>query len=306
MSLDVHPQLLRTLRAVIETGSFTGASERLGFTQSAVSKQVAALESAAGVQLFRRGSRGVEPTAAGLRLAGRAAAVIDQLDAARRELDAVPAPVGGRVALGGFPTTAMVLVPRALARLRAEHPSVQVDYVESSTPVQLRRLRAGRLDLAVVAAGEGLPDWDLTGVETEELPSAPLMVAVAAGHRFARAGRVEVAELADEVWIAGRDVRGEPQFGAWPTLPRPVIGAELSEWSSRFGYVAAGLGITTVPGLAVDALPAGVVAVAVEDPRWRGRGMLLAHVGRLDPAASLVRDVLHQVSGAIATAARGK
>lgn len=93
MSLDVHPQLLRTLRAVIETGSFTGASERLGFTQSAVSKQVAALESAAGVQLFRRGSRGVEPTAAGLRLAGRAAAVIDQLDAARRELDAVPAPL---------------------------------------------------------------------------------------------------------------------------------------------------------------------------------------------------------------------
>ena len=63
MGLDVHPQLLRTLRAVIETGSFTGASERLGFTQSAVSKQVAALESAAGVQLFRRGSRGVEPTA---------------------------------------------------------------------------------------------------------------------------------------------------------------------------------------------------------------------------------------------------
>src|SRR5690606_41384411 len=144
----------------------------------------------------RRGPGGVEPRARARRLAGRGAAGSDHLAPARRELDAVPAPVGGRVALGGFPTTAMVLVPRALARLRAEHPSVQVDYVESSTPVQLRRLRAGRLDLAVVAAGEGLPDWDLTDVETEELPSAPLMVAVAAGHPFARPRRAGVADVA--------------------------------------------------------------------------------------------------------------
>src|SRR5690349_21406031 len=155
--MDVHPQLLRALRAVLDTGSLTAASERLGFTQSALSKQMATLEAAAGAQLFRRGPRGVEPTEAATRLAARAATILDQLDAAERELASLSAPLGGRVALGGFPTTAMRLVPRTIARVRASHPAIDVDFLESSTPVQIRRLRAGRLDLAILAVGSGLP-----------------------------------------------------------------------------------------------------------------------------------------------------
>ncbi|MBM2614252.1 LysR family transcriptional regulator [Actinoplanes sp. LDG1-06] len=300
MSLDVHPQLLRALRAVLDTGSLTAASEQLGFTQSALSKQIAALETAAGTQLFRRGPRGVEPTEAGHRLAVRAAAILDQFDAAQRELDDLAAPLGGRVALGGFPTTAMALVPRTIARVRAEHPSVGIDFQESSTPVQIRRLRAGRLDLAILSSGEGLPDWDLTGVELERLPSGRLMVAVSRRHRLARAGRVGVAELADEAWIAGRGARGEPQFGAWPTVPHPSVVAELGDWSARLGFVAAGLGITTVPSLAADALPSGVVAVEVDDPGWEGRSMGLARIGALTPQAAAVRVALFQEARLIA------
>ncbi|WP_250036321.1 LysR family transcriptional regulator [Paractinoplanes maris] len=292
MSLDVHPQLLRALRAVLETGSLTAASERLGFTQSALSKQIASLESAAGVRLLRRGPRGVEPTEAGHRLAARAAAVLDQLDAAQRELADLAAPVGGRVALGGFPTTAMRLVPRTIARLRADHPSIRIDFLESSTNVQIRRLRAGRLDLALLSSGEGLPDWDLTGIEAERLPSGPLLLAVGKQHRLARTGRVAVADLAGEEWIAGRGARGEPQFGAWPTLPSPRVTAELADWSTRLGFVAAGLGVTTVPSLAAGALPDGVVCVEVDDPQWTGRQLLLARVGTLTGPARAVRSAL--------------
>ncbi|MFL6126760.1 LysR family transcriptional regulator, partial [Actinophytocola sp.] len=249
MSLNVHPQLLRALRAVLETGSLTAASERLGFTQSALSKQIAALEAATGAELFRRGPRGVEPTEAGNRLAARAATILDQLDAAQRELADLSAPLGGRVALGGFPTTAMRLVPGAIARVRAEHPAIEIGFLESSTPVQIRRLRAGRLDLAILSSGEGLPGWDLTGIELERLPAGALLLAVGPRHRLARAERVAVADLEEEDWIAGRGARGEPQFGAWPTLRRPRVVAELGDWSARLGFVAAGLGVTTVPSL---------------------------------------------------------
>ncbi|KAA0931860.1 LysR family transcriptional regulator [Streptomyces apricus] len=300
MAFDVHPQLLRALRAVLETGSFTAASERLGFTQSALSKQIGALESAAGTQLFRRGPRGVEPTAAAQRLASRAVTVLDQLDAAARELADHAQPLGGRVALGGYPTTAMDLVPRTIARVRARHPSVEVVFLESSTPVQIRRLRAGRLDLALLARGEGLPDWDLTGIETEPLPSGPLCVAMSERHRLAHLRRVPVAELADEEWVAGRGARGEPQFGAWPTLSHPRITAELGEWSTRLGFVAAGLGITTIPSLAAGVLPGGVVALPVADPAWRGRSMVLAHVGTLTAATAAVRSELVEIARAVA------
>lgn len=300
MSLDVHPHLLRALRAVLDTGSLTAASERLGFTQSALSKQIAALETAAGTQLFRRGPRGVEPTEAGTRLAARAATILDQFDAAQRELDNLAAPLGGRVALGGFPTAAMALVPRAIARVRAAHPSIEIDFLESSTVVQIRRLRAGRLDLALLGVGEDLPDYDLTGIERERLPAGPLLLAVGRQHRLARAQRVPVADLTGEQWIAGRGARGEPQFGAWPTLREPKVVAELSDWSTRLGFVASGLGVTTVPSLAAGAVPADVVCVAVDDPGWTGRELVLARIGALSGPAAAVRSALAVEARAIA------
>ncbi|SDO66533.1 LysR family transcriptional regulator [Lentzea jiangxiensis] len=298
--LDVHPQLLRALRAVVETGSLTAASERLGFTQSALSKQIAALEAATGTRLFDRGPRGVEPTAAGSRLAVRAAVILDQYEVAHRELEDLPAPLGGRIALGGFPTTALRLVPRAIARVRADHPSVEVEFLESSTPVQIRRLRAGRVDLAILASGEDLPGWDLTGVEVEPLLSGALLLAVGRRHRLAGARRVPVAELAGEGWVVGRGARGEPQFGAWPTVAQPRVVAELGDWSARFGFVAAGLGITTIPGLAAAALPDGVVCVEVDDPGWAGRSMGLAWIGSLTAPAAAVRAALVEEARLIA------
>jgi DNA-binding transcriptional LysR family regulator len=303
MSLDVHPQVLRALRAVLETGSLTAASERLGFTQSALSKQIAVLEAAAGTRLFRRGPRGVEPTEAGHRLAARAATILDQLDAAERDLAGLSAPLDGEVALGGFPTTAMRLAPRTMARVRATHPAIRIEFLEASTPVQIRRLRAGRLDLAILAAGADLPDYDLTGIELEPLPAGRLVLAVSRRHRLAGSDRVTVADLADEGWIVGRGARGEPQFGAWPTIQgRPRVVAELGDWSARLGFVAAGLGITTVPRLVAGALPDGVVCVEVDDPGYTGRSMMLARIGGLSGPASAVRSALFHEARAIAAA----
>ncbi len=283
---------MRALRAVAETGSLTAAADRLGYTQSALSKQLAALEQAAEAVLLVRQARGVELTEAGRRLAVRTSSILDQLDAAQRELQTLDTPVGGAVTLGGFPTTAMHLAPAAISRARAHYPNIDVEFVESSTPVQLRRLRAGRLDLAIIALGRDLPDWDTTGIELEQLASGQLRVAVSERHPIAHMDTVDATELADETWIAGTGAPGEPQFGAWPTLASPHIGARLREWSARLGFVSAGLGITTVPGLLASSLPRGVVAVKVEDRAFNGRSMHLAWIGRLEPAAAALRDAV--------------
>ncbi|MHA3701262.1 LysR family transcriptional regulator [Jatrophihabitans sp. YIM 134969] len=302
MALDVHPQLLRALLAVLETGSFTEAAEALGFTQSALSKQVAALEHAAGVTLFERQARGVRPTKAASRLARRATAVLDQLDVAERELDDLAQPLHGALALGGFPATAAHLVPGALARLRAEHPTLAVTFAEGPTPVLLRRLRAGRLDLAVVAATVATSAEDLAGLLTERLPSGRLQVAVSRHHRLAHLERVPVGELAGEQWVAGRGVRGEPQFGPWPTLDDPTVVVRLADWHARLAFVAAGLGITTVPSLVAGTVPDDVVTLDVDDPERGGGGLLLAHAAELGHAGAALRRALVAVAREIADA----
>jgi DNA-binding transcriptional LysR family regulator len=292
MSMDVSTQQLRALRAVVELGSLTAAAERLGFTQSALSKQMAALESATGTALLRRGPRGAEPTAAGLRFARRAAVVLDELEAAEHELAGPEGALVERVALGAFPTAMVQLVPGAAARLRLDSPGLEVEFLSSSTPVQLRRLATGRLQLAVVAVDLVAGEHDLGAFTVEHLPAGPLLVAVPTGHRLARAGRVDVADLEGESWVVGRGQGGDPQFGAWPTLVGPRVVTELTDWPARLGFVAAGLGITCVPTLAADGLPPGVSTVQVDDPALRSRSLLLASAGPLTPGQRAVRQAL--------------
>src|SRR5690242_6538281 len=83
---DFSPVGLRVLREVAQSGSFSAAANSLGYTQSAVSRQIAALETVAGRRLFERSRQGAVMTPAGARLLASAARVLDELDAARREL----------------------------------------------------------------------------------------------------------------------------------------------------------------------------------------------------------------------------
>src|SRR5687767_8801872 len=138
---------LRVLGAVTEAGSFSAAAAALGYTQSAVSRQVAALEAAAGRRLFERRHDGVRLTPAGGRLLARAGAMLAELDAARRELDGLAA-AAGPVRLGAFASAGAALVPAALSALARTDPQVEVTLREGTTPSLVRALRAGAIDLA--------------------------------------------------------------------------------------------------------------------------------------------------------------
>ncbi|GIJ45247.1 LysR family transcriptional regulator [Virgisporangium aliadipatigenens] len=262
---------LRVVREVADTGSFTAAAEALGYTQSAISRQVAAMEAAAGTALFERFARGVRPTAAGAVLAAHAATVLGAVDTAERDLAGLRDRLAGRLRLGAFPAAGAVLVPRALARLRAAHPGLAVTIEEGATPALLSRLRSARLDVIVIGTGQGLPDYDLGELRQHPLVTDDLRVAVPSTHRLSRKARVTPADLSAETWIVGRGARGEPQFGAWPTLADPRIGHTTRSWTTRLGMVAAGLGVALLPGIAADSVPRGVTAVRVHDPAWHGR-----------------------------------
>lgn len=265
---------LRVVHQVATTGSFTRAAEALGYTQSAVSRQVAATEAAAGAPLFHRGGRGVALTPAGAVLVRRATEILADLASTELELAGLRDRLAGRLTVGAYPTAAMALVPRAMAQVVSGHPGLAVILEDASTPALLRRVRAGRLDVVVIGVGQGLPEYDLGELRQTTLLHGNLLVAVADTHRLAERTAVTVPELAREHWIAGEGAPGEPQFGAWPTLTNPRIVSTARSWSTRLGLVAAGMGITVVPELARPALPVGVRAVTVTDSHWAGRATI--------------------------------
>lgn len=262
---------LRVVREVATLGSFTAAARSLGYSQPAISRQVAAMEAAAGVPLFVRNARGVSPSAAGAAVVARAGRILADVDSLRRDLDGLGDRLAGRVRLGVFPAAAAVLAPRAIARLAGEHPGLQIRLTEGSTPALLREVRAGRVTVAVIGSGTGLEDYDLTGLAVRQVFAGDLCVAVPVGHRLSAAATVPVRALDGEQWVVGEGHAGDPQFGAWPTLTDPVVALRTKGWQARLGLVAAGLGICLLPELAAPSVPEGVTTVRVEDPSWLGR-----------------------------------
>ena len=262
---------LRVVFEVARTGSFSAAADRLGYTQSAISRQVAVTERFADTPLFERHARGVRTTAAGEALVRHAGKVLDAVASATQELAGMRDRLAGRLAVGGFATASAVLLPRALDRMANEHPGLAVQLVEVSTPKQLLALRRGRLEVAVLATGEGLPSYDLDGLRRTELRSGRgAGVAVADTHPFAARDSVDADELAEQRWVVGRNAAGSPEFGAWPGIEKPQIAFTARDWTTRLGLVAAGHGIALVPGLAAAAMPQGVRWIPVRD---HGRGL---------------------------------
>jgi DNA-binding transcriptional LysR family regulator len=256
---------LRMFREVAWSGSFTAAAERLGFTQSAVSRQISALEHEVGAALFDRLPRGVRLTAQGQSLLAHADAVLDRLDLARRDLQALDDLTAGRLTVGAFSTAEVALVPRALAAFTAAHPHVAVDLVEGTSPGQLERVRNGGTDVAVVSSTAGSA-LDNDHVDLHHLLDEPILLALPRDHRLAGRRRLRLAELADERWIAGSTDPEKTLISTGLHIGfRPHICYVAKEWTAKLGLVAAGLGITMVPALAATGVRGDVVLASLYD-----------------------------------------
>jgi DNA-binding transcriptional LysR family regulator len=299
MAVDLSPTGLRVLREVAQTGSFSAAALSLGYTQSAVSRQVAALEAAAGRRLFDRGRRGVTLTPPGARLLPSATRILDELDAARRELEGEDTATGP-VRLGAFASAAAGLVPGALATLP---PELKVTLREGTTPALTRALRVGTLDLAVIARTPPFrpPDAESPALELTTLTERELAIAVPADHPLARARAVEVEQLEGQVWVASRSDTGDTLLGVWPGLAsRPDVRYVVRDWLAKLQIVAAGLAITTIAPVLLDALPEGIAVLPVRgEPQETRRIVVARRPGPLDgPSARVIDALITAGSGA--------
>jgi DNA-binding transcriptional LysR family regulator len=263
--LDVRR--LQVLRAVVTSGSVTAAATNLGYTPSAVSQQIAALERQAGLPLLERVGRGVRPTAAGRLLTEHAAIIGQHVAEAEAALADLRAGRTGRLVIRYFATAGAALVPPALAKLRAAYPRVQVDLKLIDPGDQLAEVERGDADLAITVSPRQQPK---DGIQLVHLLDDPYDAVLPKGHRLAAKRVLDLAELADEPWVNN-------ELSAGPCLDRmleacaaagfnPNFVVESDDYATAQGFVAAGLGVTLIPRLGLGQRHPGVVVRRVRNP----------------------------------------
>lgn len=259
---------MQVLRAVVSSGSVTGAATVLGYTPSAVSQQIAALEKEARTDLLERVGRGVRPTAAGLLLTGYADTISRQVAEAETALADLLAGRTGRLSVRYFATAGASLVAPAVARLRTEHPGVQIELKLIDPEDPLPDVREGRADLALVVGPRASGQ---EGVRFLHLLDDPYLAVLPEGHPLAGAEALEMADLAEEPWV-GSEWPGpclDAQLTACETAGfRPRFVVESEDYVTAQGFVAAGLGVSLIPrlGLGVGVRP-GVVVRELRSPQ---------------------------------------
>jgi DNA-binding transcriptional LysR family regulator len=323
---------LRVLVAVAHTGSVTGAARELHYSQPSVSHHLTRLEAETGATLIQRAGRGIRLTEAGRLLAERGAEILGRLDAASTELAAHVGLRQGRVRLAAFPSALGTFVPAAAARLAARHPGLELRLVETETPEAVRMLRDGTVDAAVIFRydDDGIAqrhDVRLDdGIRTRPLLAESTYL-ITPADRFRQDGDGTAGEDAngdgdpaldektggdglaahrDGRWIAGCDhCRAHLLDMCAQAGFRPRVSFTTDDYVAVQALVAAGLGVATLPGLALAAARnPGVRAVRL--PGSIRRVMAATYGEPPDPPATtalldaLVATALTEAAGATA------
>jgi molybdate transport repressor ModE-like protein len=298
--LDVRR--LRVLQEVARQGSFSAAADALSFTQSAVSQQIAALEKETGATLLQRGPGGVRLTDAGRALVSHTDTILAQLADAERELAAIAGLRGGRVRLASFPSAGATLVTEAVSRFKEHHPEVELSLSEGEPDVTVPALRRGDFDLAV--AFDYRPDREASelreGLDCIPLLDDPVRVVLPADHPLAGRKAIRLEQLAEESWVGGcLDGVCHQMVVSWCGKAgfQPKIVFESDDHNVQMGLVAAGVGVTLLPELALRILPPGVETrpVARSQP-WRKIFAAVPSDAYRSPATDAMIDVLKSVS----------
>lgn len=266
---------LEALRAVADEGSFRAAADVLGYSQAAVSQQVAALESASGARLFDRpgGPRPVSLTPAGRLLLTHARVVLDRLDEARRDLDDLASGTAGRLAVGTFQSVSVELLPLIVGRMRTEAPNLKMRAVEEdeNEPL-LAGLHTGDLDVAFLAG----PVGD-SGVDLVELGTDPFVAVVPASSPFASMSAFPLRDGAAAGLVAEQHSSThsyvEQHLRRHGARPRYVF--RTNDNMAMQAMVRNGMGSAIMPQLAVSAGDPGVVVLPLDSPAIP-RSILLA------------------------------
>jgi DNA-binding transcriptional LysR family regulator len=255
---------LAALAAVVEEGSFARAAARLGYTQSALSQQIRALERIVGMRLLERrsGRSPLGPTDAGALLLRHADRIVASLQAADADLAALRQGTGGRLRVGTFQTVGTGLLPTLLARFAVEHPELELSLVEAVTTEALIELvETGGVDVSFIVLPAGAEP-----LATEPLMEDPWMLVVPAGSPLAgRAAGIPPNDLTDLTLVAYKyalPYNPEAHLRLVGVEPRVLL--RTDETATVLGLVAAGVAGAILPWLVVDLADARISATRID------------------------------------------
>jgi DNA-binding transcriptional LysR family regulator len=292
---------LQIFAAVADRGSFTAAAEALYMTHSAVSQQMALLERQLGVPLVIRGPRGVELTESGRLLAERSTGLLGTIASIEQELQDLKARHAS-VRLGAFPTAGADLIPRVLREYQKRYPETKVVLRSAHAADMPAVLREGAIHLGLIWDYDFMPRTVPPDIEWVHLVDDPLFVLVPADHPLAGESEVDLLEFAGENWV----VRGHspPYDEAFTTMCRvagfePQIGFVTEDYLSAQGLVAAGIGVSAAPRLALVAQRPDVMAVPIagQAPHRRIAAVRLRAASPHEPAEQML-EVLRKAASA--------
>ncbi|MFJ4172293.1 LysR substrate-binding domain-containing protein [Paenarthrobacter sp. NPDC089714] len=261
----LNPVHLRTLSVVLRTGSFADAAREIGYTGSAVSQQVAALERAVQAPLVERDAQSIRPTEAAKFLATRARDIINALSTLEDEMKGFSKGNYGLMRLGSFSTASQRLLPAGLASYLRRHPTSTVE-LEEGCPTDLAAMvRDSVLDVAVAFHYDLVPQQWPSNVVAVPLLAEELLLLLPEKHRLAGAGQITLHDLARENWVSTKEdssgdacLRHLCASGGF----KPRITVRSDNYDALRGMVRSGVGIALVPAL--DHVPAeDIVATAI-------------------------------------------
>lgn len=269
---------LRVLAAVAAHGSVTGAARALHYAQPSVSHHLTRLEAETGARLVQRVGRGIRLSPEGELLAQRATEILGRLDAAEAEVAAMVGLGTGKVRVAAFQSALSVLVPPAAAELHRRHPGLELQLTESHPTVARQQLREGTVDLAIVFRyDDTVPDDDIRYAHLFDDPMYLLSLEA----------NQTLTDHQTSLWIAGcehcrRDFVQACEAAGFT----PRISYTSDDIIADQALVVAGLGVTTMPGLALRSYRAiGVQATKLD--HYRRRAYIASYGEPPDPPAAI-------------------
>jgi DNA-binding transcriptional LysR family regulator len=251
---------LRVLVAVARHGSVTAAARALQYAQPSVSHHLSRLEAETGSQLIQRVGRGVRLTEAGQMLAERAEEILGRLDAAEAELATYTGLRAGRVRLAAFPSALGTFVPTAAAAFAAASPDLELRLTEAEPPDAIRLLRSGEVDVALIFSYQSRPaaENEPQGAESSDQPTddglrrVPLLTEPIYLVTPKDMPGDRLVDHSSKRWIAGCERCRTALVQACAAAGfSPDIAFTTDDYLAVQALVAAGLGVTTLPGLSL-------------------------------------------------------
>jgi LysR family hydrogen peroxide-inducible transcriptional activator len=246
--MEIHQ--LRYFCAVAETGSFSRAAEQSHVSQPSLSQQILKLEDELGARLFDRLGRSVRLTDLGKTFLPRARAVLRELEGARGDVVERKDSVSGPLCIGVIPTVAPYFLPARLTTFSRKFPQVRLTVVEEITPILLERLRAGAVDVAILALPIRGHEFDASPLLSERLFAALPRKHKLSGHRS-----ISLKDLRAEPFLLLRDghcFRDTAVAACDRARMHPQIIFESGQFSSLLSMVGAGMGVSIVPEMAIE------------------------------------------------------